>query len=57
MGGGGGGGGVGGGGNSAMVTHSPPTSEVCGSNPGAYVGKLPMLVVACRWLPLYSTKP
>ena len=22
------------------VTHSPPTSEVCGSNPGANVGKL-----------------
>ena len=23
-----------------MVTHSPPTSEVCGSNPGCYVRKL-----------------
>ena len=24
----------------AVVTHSPPTSEVWGSNPGPYVGKL-----------------
>ena len=24
----------------AVVTHSPPTSEVGGSNPGLYVGKL-----------------
>ena len=30
----------------AVVTHLPPTSEVGGSNPGPYVGKL---VVAYRW--------
>ena len=24
-----------------MVTHSPPTTEVSGSNPGPYVGRLP----------------
>ena len=30
----------------AVVTHSPPTSEVWGSNPEPYVGKL---VVADRW--------
>ena len=37
-----------------LVTHSPPTSEVGGSNPGPYVGKL---VVAYRWLAVYSTEP
>ena len=31
----------------AVVTHSPPTSEVGGSHPGPYVGKL---VVAYQWL-------
>ena len=29
-----------GGHNNTVVTHSPPTSEVSGSNPGPYVGKL-----------------
>ena len=29
-----------------MVIHSPPTSEVGGSNPGPYLRKL---VFACRW--------
>ena len=29
-----------GGHSSAVVTHSPPTSKVGGSNPGPYVGKL-----------------
>ena len=37
-----------------MVTHSPPSSEVCGSNPGANVGKL---AIAKRWLTVYSTEP
>ena len=38
----------------AVVTHSPPTSEVSGSNPGPYVGKL---AVAYRWSAVYSTEP
>ena len=38
----------------SVVTHSPPTSEVGGSNPGPYMGKL---VVAYRWLAVYSTEP
>ena len=38
----------------AVVTHSPPTSEVGGSNPGPYGGKM---VVTCRWLAVYSTEP
>ena len=37
-----------------LVTHSPPISEVGGSNPGAYVRKL---VVAYRWSAVYSTEP
>ena len=37
----------------SFQSHSPPTSEVGGSNPGPYVGKL---VVAFRWLAVYSTK-
>ena len=28
----------------AVVTHSPPTSEVGGSNPGPYVGKMVVAV-------------
>ena len=24
----------------AVVTHLPPTYEICGSNPGPYLGKL-----------------
>ena len=36
----GGGGGGGGGYSGAVVTHSPPTSEVGGSNPGLCVGKV-----------------
>ena len=36
------------------VTHSPPTSEVCGSNPGPNVGKLK---IAFRWSAVYSTEP
>ena len=35
-----------------VVTHSPPTSEVGGSNPN--VGKL---VVTYRWSAVYSTEP
>ena len=38
----------------AVVTHSPPTSEVSGSNFGPYVGKL---VVAYWWSAVYSTEP
>ena len=38
----------------AVVTHLPPTSEVGGSNPRPYVGKL---VVAYRWSVVYSTEP
>ena len=34
-----------------MVAHYPPTSEVCGSNPGPFVGRL---VVAYRWLAVYG---
>ena len=37
----------------AVVTYLPPTSEVDGSYPGPYVGKL---VVAYRWSPVYSTE-
>ena len=37
-----------------MVPRSAPTSEVGGSNPGHYVGKL---VVAYKWLAVYSTEP
>ena len=36
-------------------THSPPTFEVLGSDPGPYVEK--KLVVAYRWLAVYSTEP
>ena len=36
----------------ALVTHSPPTSEVGGSNTEPYVGKL---IVAYQWLVVYST--
>ena len=38
----------------ALVTHSPPTSEVGGSNPGPFVLKL---VVAYQWLAVYSREP
>ena len=38
----------------AVVTHLPSTSEICGSNPGPYVGNL---VVAYQWLALYGTEP
>ena len=38
----------------AVVTHSPPTSEVGGSNPESYVGKL---VVAYQWSAVYSREP
>ena len=37
----------------AVVTHSPPTSEVGGSNSAPYVGKL---VVSYHWLEVYSTE-
>ena len=37
-----------------VVTHSPPTSEVSGSNPGPYVKKM---VFAYRWSAVYSTEP
>ena len=37
-----------------MGTHSPPTSDVSGSNPEPYVDKL---VVAYLWLAVYSTEP
>ena len=47
-------GGVGGWGHGgAVVTHSPPTSEVSGSNPEPYVGKL---VVSYQWSAVYSTE-
>ena len=36
-----------------LVIHLPPTSGVCGSSPGPYMGKL---VVAYRWSAVYSTK-
>ena len=38
----------------AVVTHSPPTSEVSGSNPRPYLGNL---VVAYRWSAVYSIEP
>ena len=38
----------------AEVTHSPPTSEVYGSNPKAYAGNF---LVAYQWLAVYSTEP
>ena len=38
----------------AVVTHLPPTYEVCHSNPGSYVGKF---IVAYQWLTVYSTEP
>ena len=38
----------------AVVTHLPPTTEVCSSKPGPYVGKL---VVAYQWLTVYITEP
>ena len=34
----------------AVVTHSPPTSEVCGSNPGPNVGKLFFLTVGRQFI-------
>ena len=37
-----------------VVTHSPANSEVGGSNPGPYVGKL---VVAYQWWAVYSSEP
>ena len=40
--------------NGAVKTRLPPTSEVGGSSPRPYVGKL---VVAYRWLAVYSTEP
>ena len=43
-----------GGHSDTVVTYSPPTSGVCSSNPGPYVGKL---VVAYRWTAVYSTEP
>ena len=36
-----------------VITHSPPTSEVGGSNPEPYVGKM---LVSYRWLAVYSTE-
>ena len=38
-----------------VVTHWLPTSEVGGSNPRPYVGKL-VDVVAYRWSVVYSTE-
>ena len=38
----------------AVVTRSPPTSEISGSNAGPCVGKL---VVSYRWSAVYSTEP
>ena len=35
-----------------VVTQSPPTSEVGGSNPGPYAGNL---IVAYEWLAVYRT--
>ena len=40
--------------SSEVVTHLPPTSEVSGSNPGPYVGKL---VVTYQWSTVYSAEP
>ena len=37
-----------------VVTHSPPTSEVSGSNPKPYVGKA---VASYRWSAVNSTEP
>ena len=37
-----------------VVTHSPPISEVGGSNAEPYVGKM---VVSYRWWAVYSTEP
>ena len=42
-----------GGATMVMVTHSPPTSEVNGSNPGPYVGKLK---VTYQWSEVCSTE-
>ena len=39
--------------NGAMVTHSLPNSEVCGSNSESFVGKL---VSPYRWSVVYSTE-
>ena len=50
----GGGGGGGGGYGDAVVTHSPPTSELGGLKPRPYVRKL---VVAYRLSAVYSTEP
>ena len=36
-----------------VVEHSPPTSEVGGSNPEPYVGKM---VVSYRWSAVYTTE-
>ena len=41
-------------GEGTVVTHSPPTSEIGGSNLGPYVGNL---VVAYQWSAVYSTEP
>ena len=38
----------------AVVTHSPPSSEVGGLNPVPYMGKF---IVAHRWSAFYSTEP
>ena len=38
----------------ALVTHSPPTSEIGGSNPEPSVGKM---VVSYLWSAVYSTEP
>ena len=38
----------------AVVTLWPPTSEVGGSNPRPFVGKL---VIAYQWSAVYSTEP
>ena len=38
----------------ALVTHSPPTSEIGGSNPKPCVGKM---VVSCLCSAIYSTEP
>ena len=43
-----------GGHSDAVVTHSPVTYEVGGSNPRPYVGNL---VVVYRWSAIYSTEP
>ena len=38
----------------AVATHSPPTPEVCSSNPEPYAGKM---VVSYQWPAIYSTGP